>query len=224
MASREEILSEIAKAASIERSKIDLPDPPVVWPLEELSPEQTFEKFSAHLTAVAGRAVLCPNRDAAAEKIAAELAALGAKKFGVKPGCESLAEQVRTRSAEAPEMVLAPETASDADPKALERLDAAIVAAEYLLADTGSCVVESRSAFERLLCYLSPACFVVAKRSQLREHLPHAWPEISERMRSAAAGEFLIMTGPSRTADIEKILILGVHGPKTVVVFVIENE
>ena len=32
------------------------------------------------------------------------------------------------------------------------------------------------------------------------------------------------MTGPSRTADIEKILILGVHGPKKVVVYIIENE
>ena len=34
-------------------------------------------------------------------------------------------------------------------------------------------------------------------------------------------GEIVLITGPSRTADIEKILILGVHGPKRLVVLVV---
>ena len=37
----------------------------------------------------------------------------------------------------------------------------------------------------------------------------------------ALRGEFVIVTGPSRTADIEKILILGVHGPKRLVVMLV---
>ena len=40
----------------------------------------------------------------------------------------------------------------------------------------------------------------------------------------AQRGEFVIVTGPSRTADIEKILILGVHGPKRLVVILVDKH
>jgi len=56
----------------------------------------------------------------------------------------------------------------------------------------------------------------------LTEHLPAAWPSIAARAAEPTlGGEFLIVTGPSRTADIEKILILGVHGPKRLVVMLV---
>ena len=63
------------------------------------------------------------------------------------------------------------------------------------------------------------------------EHCPWEVTDLAEAVLAARlagegerTGEFLLMTGPSRTADIEKILILGVHGPKKVVVYIIENE
>jgi L-lactate dehydrogenase complex protein LldG len=43
-------------------------------------------------------------------------------------------------------------------------------------------------------------------------------PRVAEPDRR---GEFVIVTGPSRTADIEKILILGVHGPKRLIVLLV---
>ncbi|MBQ8285141.1 MAG: LUD domain-containing protein, partial [Thermoguttaceae bacterium] len=67
-------------------------------------------------------------------------------------------------------------------------------------------------------------CLVVARRSQLREHLPAAFPEIEAKMRNPEQrGEIALITGPSRTADIEKILVLGVHGPRRLIVFIIED-
>ena len=63
---------------------------------------------------------------------------------------------------------------------------------------------------------------VIARTDQLAEHLPAAWPAIAPRAADPALrGEFVIVTGPSRTADIEKILILGVHGPKRLVVMLV---
>ena len=62
---------------------------------------------------------------------------------------------------------------------------------------------------------------VIARADQLAEHLPAAWATIGPRVADPAQrGEFVIVTGPSRTADIEKILILGVHGPKRLIVII----
>jgi len=132
----------------------------------------------------------------------------------------------------------APDLAYEVSPQAIATLDASIIGAEYLLADTGSAVIASAAAFDRMLCYLPPVCCVVATGQMLREHLPDAWPEICHRVRGEATdspdinpnvpiqhhGEFLIVTGPSRTADIEKILVMGVHGPKRLLVFIIAEE
>ena len=72
------------------------------------------------------------------------------------------------------------------------------------------------------MCYLPPACVVVARLDQLAEHLPAAWGPIAQGCLSKdSRGEIVLITGPSRTADIEKILILGVHGPKRLVVLVV---
>jgi L-lactate dehydrogenase complex protein LldG len=78
------------------------------------------------------------------------------------------------------------------------------------------------TAQERILCYLPPTCVIVAPVDRLAEHMPAAWSAIAARVADPALrGEFVFVTGPSRTADIEKILILGVHGPKRVVVLLV---
>jgi L-lactate dehydrogenase complex protein LldG len=106
-------------------------------------------------------------------------------------------------------------------PEELAKLDAGLVSPEYLLADTGSCFFSASTAFDRLTTYLMPVSIVVAEKSMLRENLPAVWGEVKPKLETATNGEFVIVTGPSRTADIEKILILGVHGPKRLIVFLI---
>ncbi|MDR2644294.1 MAG: lactate utilization protein [Planctomycetaceae bacterium] len=98
----------------------------------------------------------------------------------------------------------------------LATCDFGLVAAESLLADTGSGIFNAGSRFERLTVYLPPVSIVVAGRSKLAKNLPTAWQNLSNEIKDQKTGEFVIVTGPSRTADIEKILILGVHGPKSV--------
>lgn len=229
MATREEILGSIKAALKNGNSDLPRPEAPQVWPIENLSREQLFEKFSASLTAVAGQARLCANRDEAAKLIAEELAAIETSEsesltVGVKPGFP-LTQEVSAAESGKLTLVSPPED-PNTDPKVIEKFAASLIGAEFLLADTGSAAIRSHSSFERLLCYLPPVCLVAAPKSALREHLPAAWGEMNGSLSndSRPTGEFLLMTGPSRTADIEKILILGVHGPKKVVVFVIDNE
>jgi L-lactate dehydrogenase complex protein LldG len=106
--------------------------------------------------------------------------------------------------------------------KSMADLVAGVVPADCLLADTGSCLIACPTPQERIMCYLPPACIVVARAEQLVEHLPAAWQDIATRAAdSNLRGEFVIVTGPSRTADIEKILILGVHGPKRLIVLLV---
>ena len=57
---------------------------------------------------------------------------------------------------------------------------------------------------------------------RLREHMPAAWADVARRTADPELrGEFVFITGPSRTADIEKILILGAHGPKRLIILLV---
>jgi L-lactate dehydrogenase complex protein LldG len=113
----------------------------------------------------------------------------------------------------------------DADwkPADIAELPVSLLSAEQLLADTGTCVIECGTLEQRLLCYLPPACVVVARSDQLAEHLPAAWQAIGQRVADPQGrGELVLVTGPSRTTDIEKVLILGVHGPKQLIVLLVQ--
>ncbi len=116
------------------------------------------------------------------------------------------------------------EAQGETDKQKLAEIPVSIVFPQFLLAETGSCVVLNRTAHERMNCYLTPACVMVAKVSQLREHLQAAWDDAAQNTADPAMrGEYVIVTGPSRTADIERVSVLGVHGPKNLFVLLIQE-
>ena len=213
--SRETILGRIRSALASD-PEVPMPPTPQVWPTTEADGAALAARFIEELEAVHGEVVAAASMEEAAGRLA-ELADEGGWQ--------------RVAAVDSPEMrevaaALPPErvawAAEERDAPAMADLAAGIVPAARLLADTGSCLVECRTGVERLLCYLPPACVVLAGRAQLAEHLPAAWGEV---VRGAAEtgrrGEYVIVTGPSRTADIEKILILGVHGPKRLIVLLV---
>lgn len=98
--------------------------------------------------------------------------------------------------------------------KDLEACDVAITTCDALVAQTGSVLVTSQSAGGRALSVLPGHHVVVATKDQLLPDLPAAF-ELIQRKYSAAYPSFIsFITGPSRTGDIERILVLGAHGPK----------
>jgi L-lactate dehydrogenase complex protein LldG len=103
--------------------------------------------------------------------------------------------------------------------------DYALLRAEALVADTGSAIVIERSAQRRLAPYLPRTCVIVGDASNLYPSMTAgALAAVHAAARRGDRGEAVIITGPSKTADIEKTLVLGAHGPKHLVVFVVGVE
>ena len=100
----------------------------------------------------------------------------------------------------------------------LEKCDVGITECDALVAQTGSVVVTSRSAGGRALSVLPPHHVVLARRDQLVPDLPAAFELLKMEYGDNYPSMISYITGPSRTGDIERILVLGAHGPKKLTV------
>lgn len=107
------------------------------------------------------------------------------------------------------------------DVRALERCDVGITTCDALVAQTGTLVVTSLSSGGRALSVLPPHHLVIARRDQLVADLPAAFEAIQAKYAPDYPSMISLVTGPSRTGDIERILVLGAHGPKKLTVVMV---
>jgi L-lactate dehydrogenase complex protein LldG len=215
MNSRETILQRIRSEVS-KGPRVELPPVAQVWPRENPDACTMAARFETELKAVHGEVIRAATMADAQAKLAELVKSSGWTSVAPmdRPLCREAIKGLSTDMLHWPK--------PNWPPTEMAELSVSLIEPEALLADTGSCVITAPTGEDRLLCYLPPACVVIAKIDQLREHLPAAWGEIMPRCaEKTASGEFLIVTGPSRTADIEKLLILGVHGPKRLVVLLV---
>ncbi|MGV3661531.1 MAG: LutB/LldF family L-lactate oxidation iron-sulfur protein [Prosthecobacter sp.] len=96
----------------------------------------------------------------------------------------------------------------------LEACSVGVTECDALIAQTGSVLLTARSGGGRALSVLPEHHVVLARRGQLLPDLPAAYDYLHEFYGSAWASLMTLITGPSRTGDIERILVLGAHGPK----------
>lgn len=105
---------------------------------------------------------------------------------------------------------------------ALEACDAGLTECECLVAQTGSVGVTALSSGGRALSVLPPHHLVIARRSQLVADLTAAYELLAQKYAATGYPSFMgFITGPSRTGDIERILVLGAHGPKKLTVLLV---
>lgn len=100
-----------------------------------------------------------------------------------------------------------------------EFMQAGITGCEFLVARTGSVIVSSATESGRQLNIFPPVHIVLAHVSQLVNYLTETYECIQEKYGTELPSSISTITGPSRTADIEKTLVLGAHGPKEFIVF-----
>ncbi len=105
------------------------------------------------------------------------------------------------------------------DKHELEKCDVGISECDALIAQTGTVLVTSRSSGGRALSCLPPHHVVIARREQLVPDLPAAMALVKQKYGANYPSMISFITGPSRTGDIERILVLGAHGPKKLTIF-----
>jgi L-lactate dehydrogenase complex protein LldG len=97
-----------------------------------------------------------------------------------------------------------------------------ITRSEFLIARLGSVLVSSKQMSGRLANFIPDLHIVIAEQNQVVEKVKDAIELLKKKYDSMPSMTTLI-TGPSRTADIEKTLVMGAHGPRELIVFVLEK-
>lgn len=101
--------------------------------------------------------------------------------------------------------------------------DVSITSCEHLIARTGTMVLTSTVSSGRTTSVYAPVHICIARVSQLVYDVKDALVSLQHTYGSDLPSMVSFATGPSRTADIEKTLVVGVHGPKEVYCFLLDK-
>ncbi|MES2417610.1 MAG: LUD domain-containing protein [Bacteroidota bacterium] len=107
--------------------------------------------------------------------------------------------------------------------KDFEQAEVGITLCEALIARNGSVMVSNQHAAGRRLSIFPHHHIVIARTGQLVLDLKDAFQMLKNKYGNQLPSMVSNITGPSRTADIEKTLVLGAHGPKELFVFLIDD-
>src|SRR5688572_25192684 len=105
----------------------------------------------------------------------------------------------------------------------LHNCDASVTSCEYLIARTGTIVMSSAQQQGRTVSVYAPVHICIAYVDQLVYDIKEGMQLLKEKYEGNLPSMITFATGPSRTADIEKTLVVGVHGPKEVYLFLVDR-
>ncbi len=206
--SKERLLKKIRKALLEKRDNPypNLEDLPHYPPTDEL-PEVVFAK---EFTAVSGQFVFCEDE----VQLIENLLNLADQHKWHKIYCwEPTLQDILTRFD-------FPYFETDKD---FEQAEVGLTLCEALVARNGSIMLSNSGMAGRRLSIYPPVHIVLAYTSQLVTDLKDGFKLIKEKYRNQLPSMITTVTGPSRTADIEKTLVLGAHGPKELFVFLLDG-
>jgi L-lactate dehydrogenase complex protein LldG len=180
-----------------------------------LSEAERLTRFCALLERVGARGEVVADARAAARRVAELLAERGVRGLIV-----SDAPELETLVATLPSGLV--RLAPDAPRAALFAADAGLTTAQWGIAETGTLVLEAANERHRLASLLPAFHLALLPRSRLLGTLGEAFARLQAPGGGPRSRTVTFVTGPSRTADIELELVVGVHGPKHLHVLVLE--
>jgi len=171
-----------------------------------------IDLFERKLTAVNGNFHFSPNRLSLQKDL---------KAFFKKREIST----VHTYETDIQEILLKASIPYTSSPDDMAQVEIAATGCEFLIARLGTILVSSYQTKSRKIICFPPTHIVIAPVSKLLYDLTDALEALEKKY---VAGQYpsmvSLITGPSRTADIEKTLILGAHGPKELFVFLFNDK
>lgn len=203
---KESILQKIRKANEerlyVTSNKLDWDAQ--VYEKDDLS---LVEKFAQELSALKGRVFHCNNHDELFEQLQKLI-----QEEGLSPIYIS---DVITKAY--PGLIKIPGFSHQYN----EKTKAAVFACEIAIARTGSVLVLANSSEGRQGYIIAEHQIIIVRQKQIVYDVSDAVNHLKQSHSGKLPSMVSVISGPSRTADIEKTLILGAHGPKKVSVFLI---
>jgi L-lactate dehydrogenase complex protein LldG len=205
--SRDHILHRVRTALGRSAGQEPLPPPPARIRVPDVTMEERIASMIARVDALAGRAMETADPCAAvAAAIEGKTAIASNAPYLAQCGITSLAG-VRSGITDREELRAICATA-----------DVGITSADYALADTGTVVLLSSPQEARMISLLPPVHIAVVPKDRILTGLDELFSILPNPAEQSSS--MVLITGPSRTADIEQILIRGVHGPGQILVLI----
>jgi L-lactate dehydrogenase complex protein LldG len=205
--SKESILKKIRQALS-HSTPLPFPQSENNQTVFPVSSEELDVVFAEQFNALGGRFIFCVNR----QELAFQFNSLIKKSDWQKVYCiENKIKDLVGSSLE--------ERFTDKD---LANCDVSVTGCECLVARTGGFVMSAAQASGRTTSVYAPIHICIAFTSQLVYDIKDALVLIKDKYKDQLPSLITFATGPSRTADIEKTLVVGVHGPKEVYCFLVD--
>jgi len=173
-----------------------------------LSPEQLASKFIGLLEGIGGSAYIVSGFD----RIASILREEHADAKRIVSGCPELASLAET-------------PAHYDDPHTLENIDLAVLRAHFGVAENGACWITEDLMIERALPFIAQHLALVIYKKDIVANMHEAYERIAKAEKDGMTYGFAtFIAGPSKTADIEQSLVLRAHGPRSMTVFLLDEE
>lgn len=184
------------------------------------------KRFCDELTAAGGQPYLVPDANAAAEKVLELVRGKSARSALLGQGEVLKRLDLAEKLGAAGVQVLAIDQLTDDNRRAsFFGADVGISGVDYLVAETGTVVALSAAGAPRSLSLLPPVHIAVADQAQIVSDLFDLFAALGQSAN--VSGELpacvSLITGPSKTGDIELRLVTGVHGPGEIHVILIAN-
>jgi L-lactate dehydrogenase complex protein LldG len=184
------------------------------------TPDGLIKQFAEELEVVLAEFHHVGDTATAAQRVAAIMAESESTRLAVTGESETLAiAETVTKTNRGFEAINALELTSNERKSRLAEITTALTKAAFAVADMGSVVfIYDRSRTSQPY-FLSDCVIVLVSKSDLvANHFT-----LLEKLDPVEAKNMVFVTGPSRTADIEKILILGAHGPRRLVILLLDD-